>query len=102
MISVIATIETKPGNRGALLEVFKKLVPKVLAEKGCIEYAPMIDFETNLTGQPPRENVVTMIEKWENIAALEAHLMAPHMVAFRKEAESLRVNLKLQVLAPGL
>ena len=70
MIAVIATIETTPGNRGKLLEIFKELRPKVLAEKGCIEYAPMIDVETTLTGRPPREDVVTMIEKWESVAAL--------------------------------
>jgi quinol monooxygenase YgiN len=100
MISVIATIETIPGGREALLATFKDLVPKVLAEKGCLEYGPFIDLETNLPGQPsPRENVVTMIEKWESIEALEAHLMTPHMLAFRQATESLRLGLKLQILA---
>ena len=102
MIAVIATIETSPGNRGALLAAFKDLAPRVVAEKGCIEYVPMVDFQTNLTGQPPRENVVTMIEKWESVAALEAHLISPHMLAFRKATESLRLEIKLQILAPGL
>jgi quinol monooxygenase YgiN len=100
MVAVIATIETKPGSREALLAIFKDLVPKVLAEKGCIEYTPMIDLETSLTGQP-RGDVVTMIEKWEDVAALEAHLMTPHMLEFRKATESLRLDLKLQVLVPG-
>jgi quinol monooxygenase YgiN len=103
MITVIAAIETKSGNCGALLAAFKELVPQVLAEKGCIEYAPMIDLETSLPGQPPpRENVVTMIEKWESIEALQAHLMSPHMLAFRKATESLRLDLKLQLFVPGL
>jgi quinol monooxygenase YgiN len=102
MIAVIATIETKPGGRAALLEVFKELVPKVLAEKGCLGYGPFIDAETSMPGlPPPRENVVTMIEKWESVAALEAHLKTPHMLAFRKDTEPLRLNLKLQILAPG-
>ena len=102
MIAVIATIETSAGNRGALLAAFKDLVPRVLAEKGCIEYGPMIDSATDLTGQPPRENVVTMIEKWASIEALTAHLASPHMLAFRKATESLRLEIKLQILAPGL
>jgi quinol monooxygenase YgiN len=102
MIAVIATIEAAPGNRGALLAAFKELTPRVLAEKGCIEYAPMIDVATKLTGQPPRENVVTMIEKWASVEALEAHLASPHMTAFRTATESLRLQLKLQVLEPGL
>ena len=69
MIAVIATIETGAGNREALLAAFKELVPRVLAEKGCLEYVPMIDAATNLTDLPPRKNVVTMIEKWASIEA---------------------------------
>jgi quinol monooxygenase YgiN len=103
MIAVIATIETAAGNRGALLAAFKELVPRVLAEKGCIEYVPMVDFTKSLPGQPPpRENVVTMLEKWESTDALKAHLASPHMIAFRKATESLRLELKLQILEPGL
>ncbi|MCC6124728.1 MAG: antibiotic biosynthesis monooxygenase [Pirellulales bacterium] len=102
MIAVVATIETKPGRRAALLEVFEKLTPQVLAEQGCIEYAPMIDFAVSLPGQPPpRENAVTVLEKWESIEALEAHLMTPHMIAFRKATESLRAETKLQLLVTG-
>jgi quinol monooxygenase YgiN len=100
MIAVIATIETKPGTREALLEAFKELTPKVLAEDGCLEYGPFVDLETNLTAKP-RENAVTMIEKWASVEALEAHLMSPHMNDFRKTTESLRLDIKLQILAPG-
>jgi quinol monooxygenase YgiN len=102
MIAVVATIETKPGCRAALVEVFKKLAPQVLAEQGCLEYAAMVDFAVSLPGQPPpRENAVTVLEKWESLDALEAHLMTPHMTAFRKETESLRADTKLQLFAPG-
>jgi quinol monooxygenase YgiN len=102
MIAVIATIEVKPGSRDAMLKVFKDLTPKVRAEKGCIEYAPMIDLETSLPGVAQRADVVTMIEKWESVEALEAHLMTPHMQEYRKATESIRVDLKLQILVPGL
>lgn len=99
MICVIATIETAPGRRDDLLAVFEKLVPKVLAEDGCIEYAPMVDVPCDLTSQRP--NVVTMVEKWESVAALEAHLASPHMAEFRKQTEPLRLSLSLQVLQPA-
>jgi quinol monooxygenase YgiN len=101
MIAVIATIETIPGGRDRLRAIFEDLVPQVLAEKGCLEYGPYIDLETGLTGAPPRENVVVMIEKWESVEALEAHLKTPHMLAFRRDTEPLRLNLKLQILAPA-
>ena len=96
MICVIATIETKAGSRDNLLAVFEKLVPHVLAEKGCIEYTPMIDVPCDLASI--RANVVTMVEKWESLAALEAHLKAPHMAEFRRQSEPLRLNVSLQIL----
>ena len=102
MICVIASIETVDGGRGKLLAAFKELAPKVLAEKGCIEYTPMTDLATSLSSQKPvRDNMVTLIEKWEDLEALETHLMAPHMIAFRRATEDLRVNIELQVLEPG-
>jgi len=99
MICVLATIETVTGRRDDLLAAFRELVPKVLAEKGCIEYAPMIDVPSGLDAQPPvRPNVVTMVEKWESLAALEAHLGASHMAAFLRQIEPMRLSMSLQIL----
>jgi quinol monooxygenase YgiN len=96
MICVIATIETKAGSRDDLLAVFEKLVPEVRAEKGCIEYGPMVDVPCEFA--TPRPNVVTMVEKWESVEALQAHLKTPHMAEFRRQTEPLRISLSLQVL----
>jgi len=76
-------------------------VPKVLAEEGCVEYGPWIDIPNSITKTEPRDNVMTAIEKWESIEALEAHLMAPHMLEFRKATESMRLNIELQILEPA-
>jgi quinol monooxygenase YgiN len=102
MICVIATIETAAGRRDDLLMVFRKLVPQVRAEKGCVEYAPMIDVQSGMAVQDPvRDNVVTVVEKWESLAALEAHLKTPHMAEFRKQTEPLRLSLSLQIVQPA-
>ncbi len=100
MIAVIATIETAPGRRNDLLAIFRGLVPKVRAEQGCLEYVPMIDLPNGLAG-PVRENVVTMVEKWESLAALEAHLKSPHMGEFRQQTETLGLKLGLQIVQPA-
>ena len=42
MIHVIAEIETTEGKREAFLEEFRKVVPLVLEEAGCIEYLSLI------------------------------------------------------------
>jgi len=99
MICVIATIETAPGRRDDLVRLFQTLAPKVRAEKGCIEYLPAVDAQTNLA--PRRDNVVSVVEKWESISALELHLQAPHMVEFRKQAAPLRRGISRQVLDPA-
>jgi quinol monooxygenase YgiN len=99
MICVIAAIETHPGRRGDLLAAFRQLVPQVLAEPGCLEYAPMIDVPSGISAQPPvRDNVVTVVEKWESLAALDAHLKTPHMAQFGRQIESLCQGFRLQVL----
>ena len=102
MICVIATIETVAERHEDFLALFKALVPTVLAEEGCLEYAPMIDMSTPIGSQEPlRPGVVTVVEKWESLDALEAHLMAPHMLEFRRQSEPMRVGLTLQVLQPA-
>ena len=46
MIHVIATVELNPGTRDKFLAEFRKIIPDVKAEAGCIEYGPAIDAET--------------------------------------------------------
>jgi quinol monooxygenase YgiN len=102
MICVLATIEVADGRRDEFLDVFHQLMPKVHAEAGCIEYGPMVDLQTNLPAQPPlRTNTVVVVEKWESIDALQAHLMAPHMLDYRKDVKGLVLGMSLQVLAPA-
>ena len=102
MIRVLANIEIVPGRRDEFLDIFRTILPDVLAEEGCIEYGPMVDIETTLEKQPPvRPDSVTIVEKWEDIASLEAHLMAPHMIEYRKKVKDLIVDSTLMVLEPA-
>lgn len=99
MIYVIATLEVAPGKRAAFLREFQANVPAVLAEEGCIEYVPTIDVPTSINAQgEARENVVTVVEKWDSTEALEAHLIAPHMIAYRAKVKDMLLNVSLQVL----
>jgi quinol monooxygenase YgiN len=43
---------------------------------------------------------VVVVEKWASLAALEAHLAAPHMVAYRTAVKDYVVETDLQVLEP--
>jgi len=102
MIHVVAAIEIVPGGRDEFLRHFHDVVPLVLAEEGCIEYGPTVDVETDIPAQGgARENVVTVIEKWESLASLQAHLNAPHMNEYRGKVKHLVRGATLQVLQPA-
>lgn len=101
MIHVIATVEVAPGKRDAFLAEFARLVPLVRAEAGCVEYGPAVDVPTEIAAQgPERPDVVTVVEKWESLDALRAHLVAPHMQEYRGRVKDLVVQVGLRVLRP--
>jgi quinol monooxygenase YgiN len=102
MICVIAKIEVARGRRDDFLAESHKIVPKVLQEEGCLEYGPMVGVPTSIPAQaPPADDVVSVVEKWESVEALEAHLMAPHMVEYRKLVKPMVVNSWLEILEPA-
>ncbi|MBS0453029.1 MAG: antibiotic biosynthesis monooxygenase [Proteobacteria bacterium] len=99
MIHVVAVITAKPGQRAAVLEAFQANVPAVLAEQGCIEYQATIDAK----GLPPSKGSVgddtfVVIEKWESLAALQAHGVAPHMQAYGAKVKDLLASRAIHVL----
>ena len=101
MIHVIATIELAPGTRDAYLAEFRKLVPLVHNEVGVAEYGPAVDEPSGLAAQElAGEDVVIVIEKWTSVAALKAHVNAPHMAEFRTRVKDLVKHVSLHVLRP--
>ena len=102
MIHVIAEIETTEGKREAFLEEFKKVVPLVLEEAGCIEYGATIDASTGIDRQAPlRDETVTIVEKWSDVDALRAHLDSDHMAAYRERVVDHVAGATLRILEPA-
>jgi len=102
MIHVLATIETQPGQRDAFLREFHALMPLVHAEHGCIEYGPAVDVATNIPVQACLgDDTVVIIEKWSDVAALEAHLKAAHMADYRVKVKPFVKSVTLRVLQPA-
>jgi quinol monooxygenase YgiN len=102
MIHVIATIDLAPGTREAFLAEFRKIIPDVRAEAGCIEYGPAIDAET---GIPTQYRIgadrVMVMEKWASVDALKAHAVAPHVQAYRARVKDFVRSMELRVLSPA-
>ena len=102
MVHVIATIEVVEGKRGEFVSLFKDNLPNVLAEDGCLAYGPTVDLDTGFEVQIPlRNQMVTIVEQWESLDHLKAHLAAPHMATYREQVKDLVMGVSLQVLEPA-
>jgi quinol monooxygenase YgiN len=70
MISVVAKNIVKNNRTEEFKSLAKEMIKETLKEKGCIEYSIYEDSEKN--------NILTFIEKWENMEVLKAHFETPH------------------------
>ena len=98
MINVVATVQVREGKRSEFIDLFKTIVPLVKAEKGCIEYFPAIDFPTDLPPQEMNENEVTILEKWESMDHLMAHMATPHMAEHMEKEKDLVEKASIKIL----
>jgi quinol monooxygenase YgiN len=102
MIHVIAVITAKPGKREEVLRHWRQIVPAVRAEKGCIEYGAAVDAENALAFQTRYgPDTFVVVEKWESMAALEAHAAAPHMKAYGAQTKDLIASRVIHILSPA-
>ena len=98
MIMVVASIRIKPETRAEYLEILKSVVPRVRNENGCIEYLPAVDLDTRMPVQAPDKDVVTILEKWETLEALQAHLGSTHMLEYREKVKNMVAQVSVRVL----
>jgi quinol monooxygenase YgiN len=102
MISVLAIITAKPGQRDRLLAEVRSNLAAVHAEKGCIEYAPVVDAPgLGSIATPIGPDGFVMIEKWETLDDLKAHAVAPHMATYAARTKDLVASRVIHVLSPA-
>jgi quinol monooxygenase YgiN len=102
MIHVLAVITAKPGMRDRILEAFRANVPAVRAETGCIAYEAVVDLREPVPGFAQfGADAFVVVEKWESLAALQAHAVAPHMKAYAATVRELTANRAIHVLEPA-
>ena len=77
------------------------VVPTVRAEDGCRMYTLLRDAATDWD-KPMRfgERTMWMLEKWDSVDALKAHLDTPHMKAFGPTVRPMRTSSTFHVLEP--
>ncbi|MDR3596114.1 putative quinol monooxygenase [Clostridium sp.] len=70
MIKVVAKNFVKKDKVEEVLKLAKELVEETVKENGCISYEMYQDIKEN--------NILTMIETWDNQEALSMHLKSEH------------------------
>ena len=99
MIHVVAVVTARPGKREEILKHFRANVPACRAEKGCIEYGPVVDAENALPSQTKIGlDTFMVVEKWESMDALKAHAAAPHMAAYAAKVKDLIASRTIHIL----
>lgn len=102
MIHVIAIITAKPGQRENILAAARANIPAVLAEDGCIEYAPAVDAEGMGSFQTKfGPDTFVFVEKWRDAGALKAHAASPHMAAYGAKVKEMIASRVIHVLSPA-
>jgi len=101
MINVVAVITAQPGQRDKILQAFAANRAAVLAEAGCIEYSAVIDA----AGLPPSRgslgaDTLMVLEKWESLAALQAHGKSAHMAAYSAKTREFTAKVAIHILEP--
>ena len=101
MVHVIAVITAKPGQRDAILKEARANLAAVRAEKGCIEYGPVVDAEPAPSFQTKLgPDTFMVVEKWSDMEALKAHAAAPHMAAYAAKVKDLIAKRTIHILSP--
>ena len=100
-VYVLCRFDLKPD--ADIAEYVKRtlaVVPTVRAEAGCRCYTLLGDAVTDWE-KPQRfgERTMWMLEKWDSIEALKAHLETPHMKAFGPTVRGMRTNGTFHVLS---
>lgn len=97
---VLCRFDLKPdADRAAYVAQTKAILGAVRQESGCIEYRLLGDCETDWD-KPQRfgERTLWMVEQWDSVRSLKAHLETPHMKAFGPKVSGMKSGSTFHVL----
>lgn len=98
MIYVVVSVRVKADKLAEFLSLFASVTPLVRQETGCAQYVATTDFDTGLPPQVLDKDVVTILERWESLEALQNHLATPHMAAYFEKEKHLTEGSSLKIL----
>jgi len=98
MLNVIVDMRIREGRMQEFLAACAELRPLVLGEAGCHGYEYTRDVASPFNPELPIEaDRVTLLERWESLEALKAHLETPHMKASGTKMKGMRVSVDIRL-----
>ena len=82
MIVVQVEVIVEPGSASKVVDAVKKMETATRKEAGCLKYAFAVDISD--------PGMVRVIERWESMDAIKAHMASPHMAQFQKDVMALQ------------
>jgi quinol monooxygenase YgiN len=82
VIVVQVEVIVEPGSASKVVEAVKKMETATRQEPGCLKYAFAVDISD--------PGMVRVIERWESMDAIKAHLVSPHMAEFNMAVAALQ------------
>ena len=103
MLIVIAEILTdSEQSLKMVMDSFKAIQATVLQEAGCHAYDVHVDrvadAETDNLMQQKVPYSLVMLEQWETMQYLEAHMQTAHMLTHFETVKNLLVDVKIRIL----
>lgn len=74
MVGLVAKVKVKEGRMEEALGLFRDLLKDVRNEPGTLSYT--------INRDPAEPNVIYVLERYQDDAALKAHMSTPHFGAF--------------------
>ena len=92
------TITAQPGKRDECLKAFIAILPQVSAEKGCIEYTPVINAGDPGPQSKLRTAAYMVTAEWECIEDLTNNASSDHITDYAKKTRPWVAERKVSVL----
>ena len=70
--------------------------------RSCHGYAPLVDHAAGVSFQTTSPDSIVMVEQWESVAHLEAHLQTPHMKAYSEAVKGDVLEMSIRILEAGI
>ncbi len=89
MIIVVARIEVDPASIPRLRPLLDRIMQFTWEASGCLSYSFSVESET--------DGILSLVERWEDEAALRAYLGTPTMVEFKAAIDAEQVTIDAHV-----